>query len=190
MKNTLLIKSLLALLVAAPLFTACCNDDDDPTPDEDNEQITTVTYTLTPNGGGTPVFITYKDPDGDGGTAPTFTPTLLVLAPNTTYTGRLTLLDETKTPAQNISEEIREEADEHLFVFTPTPTLNLTITRTDRDSRNRELGLETRVVTTTPSVTNDVKSIKVVLRHQPGTKDGTPTPGDTDVEVNFPTEVR
>lgn len=189
MKNFLLTKSLLALLVAAPLFSACKDDNDDPTPDDDNEQITTVTYTLTPQGGGTPIAITYRDLDGDGGAAGTFTPATLTLAPNTTYTGALTLLDETKNPAENTTAEILEESDEHLFVFTPAG-VNLTVTATDRDKNNLPIGLASQAVTGAANASGTTGSLKITLRHQPGTKNGTATPGGTDVEVTFPTAVR
>ncbi|QNH64222.1 hypothetical protein H4317_17825 [Hymenobacter sediminicola] len=180
---------MLALLVAAPLFSACKDDNEDPKPDADNEQITTVIYTLTPQSGGAPLFIQYRDPDGDGGTPATITPATLTLVPNTTYTGSLTLLDETKTPAENITAEILEESDEHLFVFTPTG-VNLTIAATDKDKNNLPVGLSSQAVTGTANSTGTTGSLKITLRHQPGTKNGTATPGDTDVEVTFPTAVR
>lgn len=187
MKNYLFNKSLIGLLVAAPFFVGCDDDSDGPTPDESNEQITTVRYVLTPTSGGASITVQYRDPDGDGGTAPTIG--TLTLAPNTTYTGRLTLLDETKSPAEDITREIQDESDEHLFVFTPTGT-NVTVTITDRDAKNLPIGLQTQVVTGTANAAGSTGTLRVVLRHQPGTKDGTPTSGDTDVEVNFPTEVR
>lgn len=189
MKNTLLTKSLLALLVAAPLFSSCNDDNDEPTPDEDNEQITTVTYTLTPQGGGAPVAITYRDLDGDGGTPATITPATLVLAPNTTYTGALTLLDETKNPAENATAEILKESDEHLFVFAPAG-VNLAVTATDKDKNNLPIGLATQAVAGAANAAGTTGTLKITLRHQPGTKNGTATPGDTDVEVTFPTAVR
>ncbi|UOQ66631.1 hypothetical protein [Hymenobacter volaticus] len=182
--NSLFRATLLAFVAAAPLFSACNDDNDDPTPDDDNEQITTVTYKLTPTNGGAPVSVTYKDADGDGGTAPVIGS--LTLAANTTYTGELTLLDETKNPAVNTSAEILEEADKHLFVFEPAPANLMTVTRTDKDKNNLEIGLQTRLVTTTAAT----GTLKITLRHQPGTKNGTSAPGDTDVEVTFPTTVR
>ncbi|TGE26357.1 hypothetical protein [Hymenobacter metallicola] len=187
MKNILFSKSLFALLLAAPLLGACDKDNEEPTPDEDNEQITTVRYELTPVGGGTPVTVQYRDPDGDGGTAPTIG--TLTLAAGTTYTGKLVLLDETKNPVVVTSDEVKEEADEHLFFFEPS-NVNLTISRTDKDEKGLEVGLETRVVAGAANAATTTGTLKITLRHQPGAKNGTFAPGDTDVEVNFPTAVR
>lgn len=190
MKNPLLIKTLLALLVAAPLFSACKDDKDEPEPDDENEQITTVRYELTAPGSSTPITIQYRDPDGDGGQAPTITPATLVLAPNVTYTGKIVLLDETKTPASNISDEVKQEADEHIFFYVATGA-NLTVTRTDKDSKNLEVGLETTAATGAANAAGTTGNLKITLRHQPGgIKNGTFAPGDTDVEVNFPVAVR
>ncbi|GGG45602.1 hypothetical protein [Hymenobacter glacieicola] len=177
--------ALVALLTAAALFSACSKDNEDPTPDEDNEQITTVRYELTPAGGGSTITAQYRDVDGDGGAAPTITG--LTLAPNTTYTGKVVLLDETKNPAEDISAEVKQEADEHLLVYTLTGT-SVTITRTDKDKNNLEVGLESRLQTAAASAT--AGTLRITLRHQPGTKNGTATPGDTDVEVDFPITVR
>ncbi|MDF7814494.1 hypothetical protein [Hymenobacter sp. YC55] len=183
-KTSLFRTTLLAFVAAAPLFSACSDDNDDPTPDDDNEQITTVTYTLTPTNGGAPVSVTYKDADGDGGAAPVIGS--LTLAANTTYTGELTLLDETKNPVVNTSAEILNEADEHLFVFAPAPANLMQVTLTDKDKNNFPIGLKTQLVTSSAAT----GTLKITLRHQPGTKNGTATPGDTDVEVLFPTTVR
>jgi hypothetical protein len=190
MQNPVFLRpTFLALLTSATVFSACKKDNDDPTPDDENEQITTVTYTLTPQSGGTPLTIQYRDPDGDGGQPGVITPATLVLAPNTTYTGTLALLDETKTPAENTTAEILEKADEHLFVFTPS-NVNLTVTATDKDKNNLPIGLATQAVTGAANATGTTGSLKVVLRHQPNSKNGTATPGSTDVEVDFPTTVR
>ncbi|MBT9393122.1 hypothetical protein KLP40_08095 [Hymenobacter sp. NST-14] len=181
--------ALLALLASASVLSACKKDNDDPTPDEDNEQITTLRYELTPVGGGTTLTAQYRDVDGDGGTPATITPATLVLAPNTTYTGKIVLLDETKNPAEDISAEVQEEDDEHLFVF-QTSGVNLTVSAADRDKNNLPVGLATQAVTGAANATGTTGTLKITLRHQPGTKDGTATPGDTDVEVTFPTAVR
>ena len=179
---------LAALLLATPLlFASCEKDTEDPEPDEDNEQITTVSYVLTPTtGSGAALTATWRDTDGTGGNAPTIS--ALGLKPNTTYTGNIILLDETKNPVVVTSDEVAKEKDEHLFFYEPTPAGLLSITRTDRDSKNLEVGLTTRLVTTAAGT----GTLKITLRHQPGAgvKNGTFAPGDTDVEVTFPVTVQ
>ncbi len=176
---------LAAVLLATPFIFSACSDDKDPVPAEENEQITTVTYVLTPTtGGGSATTVTWRDVDGTGGNAPVIG--TLTLRPNTTYTGAITLLDETKTPVENITEEVEEESDEHLFIYQGTPASLLNITRTDRDAKNLEVGITTQVVTTAAGT----GTLKITLRHQPGSKDGSATPGDTDVEVTFPVTVQ
>ncbi|WP_426058373.1 hypothetical protein [Hymenobacter sp. B1770] len=176
---------LAALLLAFPLAFSACKKDKDPEPEEDNEQITTVTYVLTPTtaGAGT-ATVTWRDLDGAGGNAPTIG--TLNLRANTTYTGAITLLDETKTPVTDITKEVAEESDEHLFIYQGTPASLLNITRTDRDKKNLEIGLTTQVITNAAGT----GTLKITLRHQPGSKNGSETPGDTDVEVTFPVTVQ
>ncbi|KUG06198.1 hypothetical protein [Solirubrum puertoriconensis] len=183
MKTTLFRPYLAAVLLAAPLLAGCGNDDD-PEPDDENELITTVRYTLTPSSGGQAVTVEWKDLDGAGGNAPTIGS--LRLAPNTTYTGAVTFLDESKNPASNITTEVQAENDEHLVVYTATPANLLTVTRTDRDKNNLEVGLATRVQTTAAAT----GTLRIVLRHQPGTKNGQADQGSTDAEVTFPVTVQ
>ena len=177
----------LALLLAAPLaFTECSKKD--PEPEEDNELITTVIYALTPATGSTApaATITWEDLDGAGGAAPVITGGPLTLRANTTYTGTVTLLDKTKTPAANITDEVAKEKEDHLFIYEPTPANLVTVTRTDRDAKNLEVGLTTRVATTAAAT----GTLKITLRHQPGTKDGTAGPGDVDVAATVPLVVQ
>ena len=183
-------KPLLALLLAAPLVFTACKKDDEPEPEEDNELITTVTYALTPAAGSTApaATITWDDLDGAGGAAPVITGGPLALRAGTTYTGTITLLDKTKNPVANVTDEVAKEKDEHLFFYDPTPANLVTVTRTDLDSKGLQVGLTTRVVTTTAAT----GTLKITLRHQPGAgvKNGTFAPGDTDVEATVPVTVQ
>ncbi|GAA4378536.1 hypothetical protein [Hymenobacter koreensis] len=185
MKNSLFRPFLSALLLATPLMLASCDDDkNEPEPEEEEELITTVRYTLTPSGGGPAVTAEYKDLDGSGGNAPTVG--TLRLVPNTTYTGTVVFLNETKNPAEDITAEVAAEKDEHLVVYEPNPVGLLTITRTDRDSRNLEVGLATTLRANAAAT----GSLKITLRHQPGTKNGTAGPGSSDVEATIPVTVQ
>ena len=179
---------LLCLLIPVALFTAC--DDDDPEIDNEEEVITTLIYTLTPDGGGAPVVMTFRDLDGDGGNAPTITGG--TLQNNTNYSGALTLTNETETPAEDITAEVRTEDDEHQFFFSVSNDI-LTVTYGDMDGNSNPLGLVTTVATTNTGNTD----MTIVLRHEPdksaaGVADGdiTNAGGETDIEVTFPVVVQ
>ena len=107
-------KNLLFCGLVMTLFFVACDKDDPVVPNEE-ELITTVNYTLTPATGGAAIVMTFTDLDGDGGNAPTIVGG--TLAANTLYNGTLELLNETETPAEDITEEIEEEDDEHQFFF-------------------------------------------------------------------------
>ena len=57
---------LLSLLFVATLAFVSCNNNDDPEPVNEEEVITRLVATLTPQGMGTVVTLTSSDPDGDG----------------------------------------------------------------------------------------------------------------------------
>ena len=99
--------------ILASLFIAC--EKDDPIIPNEEELITTLEYTLKPEGGGDDILFSFKDIDGDGGDEPIILTS--PLAANTTYTGTLNLLNESETPAESITEEILEEDEDHQFFF-------------------------------------------------------------------------
>ncbi|MFD2246897.1 hypothetical protein [Pontibacter ruber] len=176
----------ILLMGAMAATTTACDDDDEPAAESEQEMITTVTLSLVPSGKGQSVTATWKDADGiTGSQQPTID--VLNLAPNTTYTGTLTILDESKTPAANISQEVEAEGDEHELFYTTTVP-GVTIATTDVDKNNRPLGLKT-TVTTTATGTGEVR---ILLKHQPGQKGATsdPNKGETDIDVKFNTVVQ
>ncbi|WP_337042761.1 hypothetical protein [Emticicia sp. 17c] len=174
---------LLGSLTLGMLFsmTACKKESVDV--EEENEIITTVKLNFT--AGGTTQSFVFNDPDGDGGNAPLKFDNISLKA-NTTYTLTVELMDESKNPAQDITKEVQTESDEHLFVFTPSPSNLLTYTYGDKDARNLPIGLTGTVKTGAAGS----GKLKVQLRHQPpingkDVKDGTPTPGSDDVNLDF-----
>jgi hypothetical protein len=173
--------TLLSLVLSISVFISSCKKDSVEAADE-NELITTVKLNFTANGS-TQTFV-YSDPDGDGGKAPTIDN--INLKANTTYTMIIEILDESKTPISNITNEISTKKDEHLFVYTPSSANLLTYSYGDKDSRNLNVGL-TGSVKTGAMATG---KLKVQLRHQPPingnpTKDGTVTPGSDDINLDF-----
>lgn len=186
-KNSLWISSVSIVLLITGLYS-CKKDEQKPndTPSaiqNEEELITTFTITLTDAVGVEPtVEATFRDTDGEGGNTPT-TFDYIVLQSNTTYNATITLLNESVAPAENISEEVHEEGDEHIFCFEPTNS-NVTITRTDSDG-TYGIGL------TSDWTTGDASSgtVLISLKHQPGVKNGTCEPGETDIELLFNVEV-
>nr|WP_295926962.1 hypothetical protein [uncultured Dyadobacter sp.] len=166
-------------------FVQCKDSGDEVEPDDENELITSVTLKFTEQGTSNVSTFSYKDADGDGGNAPTKFDTI-ALKPNTTYTLAIALLDESKSPVDDITKEVEEESDEHLFVYTPSPAALLTYTYGDKDKNNFPIGLTGKAVT---GAAGDGK-LKVQLRHQPGAKNGTPTPGSDDVNLDFILKVK
>lgn len=181
-KNRLIWLSCIVLLVGA-----CSKDEQNVAPTDDNEAITTATLTLTNKATPTEsVTATIESLN----TTPDFSKATLNLKANTTYTGVIILLDKTKTPVLDATTEIKEKANEHLFVYTPTPSNLLTVTLTDRDTNPSPgpypIGLATEVKT---GAVGSGK-LNVVLRHQPNAKNGTATPGSSDLDTDFAVAVR
>jgi|ADGO01.1.fsa_nt_gi hypothetical protein len=85
--------------------------------------ITKVTLTFRPLGLGLPVIATATDPDGEG-VQDLIVDGPIELTPGTSYSLTIELFNELadpNDPAYNITQEVLEEADEHMF-FSPGPT--------------------------------------------------------------------
>ncbi|QDK79970.1 hypothetical protein EXU85_15670 [Spirosoma sp. KCTC 42546] len=173
---------LIWLVSVVVLAGACTKDEQNVAPTDDNEAITTATLTLTNKA--TPTESITATIENLNTTAD-FSKATLNLKANTTYTGVIGLLDKTKTPVLDATEEIKEKANEHLFVYTPTPSNLLTVTLTDKDTNPSPgpypIGLTTEIKTGAAGS----GKLKVVLRHQPNAKNGTPTPGSSDLDTDF-----
>jgi len=132
------------------------------------------------------VTLTFTDLDGEGGMDGIYDVSGPLTA-NARYTGDMRLLNATESPAENITEEVEDEGDEHEFFY--LNTAGLTITKTDVDDDGNPVGLKT-LVTTGDAATG---TITAILKHEP-TKpnDGTTADagGSTDVEVSFSIEVQ
>lgn len=183
---------ILAAAAASILFMGSCKKDTpaDPVIPNEEEVITTLTYTLTPANGDSAVVLTFQDLDGDGGNDPIITGG--TLNANTVYSGELTLLNELETPAGNITEEIEEEALAHQFFFQPT-SVDATVTYADMDSNGNPIGLSTALSSGAASS----GTITIILRHEPskdaaGVSSGdiTNAGGETDIEVTFDLDVQ
>lgn len=173
----------IAFTVFALAAIISCKNDDDTVPEVINEEevITTVALTLTP-ANGTPVILTTRDLDGDGPNPPVTT-VVGTFAENTDYTGAIVFLNETETPVEDITTEVREEADEHQVFYTVSAGLNITTAYNDADGDGNPLGLAI-TITTGAASTGD---LTVTLRHEPmKPNDGlNDAGGETDISTTF-----
>ncbi len=181
-KNTIK-KSVLALfvLISASLFIGCSDDDDPPAPVNEEEVITTMNITLATTGA-TAITLQSQDLDGDGPNAPTISVSGDLTA-NTTYTGTIELLNETESPAENITTEVKAEADEHQFLFVSTGAISQT-GYADQDGNGNPIGIDFTLVTADAGSA----TLQVVLRHEPKKpNDGTlaDAGGETDITQTF-----
>ena len=170
--------SMYALLAIAMLG---CSDDDTPDVINEEEVITTVILTLTPESGDQ-VVLTTQDLDGDGPDEPV---TIITgsFNENTQYQGAVRFLNETETPAEEITNEVIEEADEHQVFYTVSNGLNITTTYQDEDSNGNPLGVS--IILETGAVSEG--NLIVTLRHEPvKPNDGLDSAGgETDITTTF-----
>lgn len=173
-----------ACIVGAAVLLSSCKKDDPDIPNEE-EVITTLQFLLTPVGGGTDKTLVFTDLDGDGGNAPVITAD--DLEAGTTYMAEIVLLNETESPAEIISEEVLDEAEEHQFFFISTVP-DLAVTYDDADANGNPIGLACTVQTGAVGS----GSLTIILRHEPdkdapGVSGGNPdnAGGETDIEVTF-----
>jgi hypothetical protein len=191
-------KILSLLILCLGLVTiSSCNKDDDPVKEDAPELITQVVFTFTPQTGST-VIVTATDPDGAGADDLEVDGPASLVA-NMPYTLTITLYNTLVGPNEDgydITEEILQESDEHLFFYSWTnnifsnPTGNGNIDNRadlvnyeDQDSNNFPLGLETYWIPAA-ATTGD---LRVLLKHQPGIKSASSTAvdGETDLDITI-----
>ncbi len=164
------------------MAVSCSSDDNDPEEVLEQEVITTMTITLTPSEGAA-VTLQSRDLDGDGPNVPEINVSG-PLTPGETYTGTIVLLNETESPAEDITLEVTEKADEHQFFYGVSGGLDVTTEYTSFDSDQNPLG--TAFSITTGEVSSG--SVLFTLRHEPKKpNDGSlaDAGGETDIAVSF-----
>jgi hypothetical protein len=193
--------------VASLAMSAACGGDDDGGSENENEVFTTVSLSFAPASGGTAITAAFDDADGDGGAAPVIDP--INLSNGATYTVTVRFQNKLETPPEEITDEVRDESDEHQIFFTGTavngPASNhagapLTHSYADTDASGNPIGLSNAIVAATGT-----GELTLTLRHLPPVNDVAvktanlatevrdsgfaSLPGSTDVQVNFPVTV-
>lgn len=177
-KTTPFTKASLAAMSFMALGLLSCEKEDEKDHHHEEEVITAVQIAVIPEVGSDTTFVKWSDIDGDGGNAPVID--TLILNKTSNYTFNLQFLHETETESEDLTEEIKEEANDHLVCsFSNTGLQNSTI---DTDSNGLPLGL-IQLVSADSATSGE---ITFQLKHQPEVKNGQCDVGATDIEVSFP----
>jgi hypothetical protein len=178
------------VLVAASIFTltSCKKEEVIVSPPvAGNEFMTTVKLRFeNKSNPADTTWAVWRDLTPDDQNAPDTSGAIINLDKNKTYKVSVKILDETKSPAEDITEDIRERGNFHFFTFFTTGAIssNLSIVATDFDTNPTpfHIGLENEFTT---NGTVSTGRLEGVLRHQPNTKNGTFAPGNSDIDVFF-----
>lgn len=183
MKKIVIIVVLLALI--ATMFAACKKPDDPIVVEE--ELITTVKLNVTDSNNVTKTFI-YKVENGFGSTTQgNVQIDTIMLQPGYLYSYSIEVLNESENPAEDITEEILEERDEHLFLFSSSPATGAgALMQNDGSKDNNNLPFNQTGKLQTGGAGHGMLTIN--LMHAPTDKNGT-TPdasgGETDAQVTY-----
>ena len=205
------IKKTTQIIVTAWMLAACSKPEQSVAPFIGNETLTNVILKLVnqanPADSVKCEWYQLLSPTGTPLPADTLH-AFLNLKRNSVYTGYILILDSTQTPATDVSLEIYDRRNYHLFYYQPTPVaptnlvisdttanipgtptsptgpyLQLVVKRSDYDSNTPPLQVGLNTVWTTGAASSG--RLRVVLRHQPNAKNGTYSPGSSDLDVNY-----
>ncbi len=177
----------ISIIAAATLLFAACNKDpkNAPTPDE-QELITTLKINVSDSAGFNKSFV-YKVENGFG-SGGTIVIDTMKLSPNKSYWASLTVLNEKAIPTEDITTEIIEKSEEHLFVFESKPASgagSISITEGNKDNKGLAFNQSFKINTDAKGNGN----FQVILLHAPTDKNGTnqaTAGGETDLDASFP----
>ena len=182
-----------ALALGLALTTSACDSTEPDDGGGEQEFITGVTITMTNAAVASDVVtLTATDADGDGGGI-VFSPARATLRPGATYTATVRLVDAVNNTV--VSDEIAEEAEDHLFRYTFTPAAAGTVTVTDRESQyaanavgsDLPVGLAFRVTTAAGATGQATLNATLFHFEDPATKSSaTATSDERDLDIDFP----
>lgn len=189
------------VIALAVLLLAFGCEVEDPVREDVPELITKVTLTFTP-AVGDPVVVTATDPDGEG-VQDVQVDSEIKLEPMKSYSLSLTLangLVNPSDPQYDVTKEVEEEGDEHIFFFSWTNDIfsdplgngNIdsranAVNYDDQDVNGLPVGLET-FWTAGVASSGD---FRIMLKHQPDLKSATSESGvgETDLDLTFTARV-
>lgn len=179
------IKTLVVILATATIFQSCKKSETVVSPPlPGNEFLTTVQLVVTNSTN--PADVQTRSVKQLPGAAVDYSNASLTLKKNSVYNVSVKFLDESKSPAGNVTDDIYTRRNYHLICFAVTGVA-LTVQRTDKDTNTPALEVGLQDIFTTGAVGSG--TLNVQLRHQPNAKNGDCAPGSTDADTDFPVTI-
>ena len=173
----------ISIFLASALMQSCKEPTTSPEPTAEQEKITTVKLEFKDTANGQFLNYYFRDMDMEGPKPPSQLDTI-ILNTNTTYLVSTKFINEANPNGIiNVTSEVKAEEKHHIVCYSTTNSS--IIIRTDSDGIY-PLGLETKWFNGSAST----GKLSIILKHQPGMKDGSCDLGSTDVQVDFPLIVR
>lgn len=178
-------------LISLSMAAISCSDDDVPPEENEEEVIDKVSLIFTRTDITEPP-LKFEGIDPDGEATDPFELDEIILKAGALY--ELEIILENTTSNENITEEVKEEGEEHQLFFSwtegvfsdPSGTGNIgssgTVNYIDQDDSGNPIGLST---TWTTSQSAETGEFRVVLKHQPDIKSATSTSGDGETDIDI-----
>ncbi|MCB0599831.1 MAG: type 1 periplasmic binding fold superfamily protein [Saprospiraceae bacterium] len=175
----------IALIFGILLLSHCKKDN--ARPEIPQETIDGLTLKLVASDNSDSTLLSFSDPDGDGGMDPVITGGSIKVS--TVYIGIVSFFNGTT----DVTESIRETAEDHQIFFSASSQLGLIFTYEDQDGDGRPVG----ILSSWTSYSKGSGLLRVSLIHQPdkaaqGVAQGNlnTAGGKTDIEVDFPITIK
>ena len=185
MKFFITIRSVIALGALALIMNGCAEEENPAIPPADDEHMppTTMVVVLKETGKSDSTKSLVRDTTLVKGKP--MVEDSLHIESGKTYAGYILLWNESVTPVEDATHEIKGEKNEHLFVFTATGNAigRFSITGLEKDDNGADFGL-----TFTASVSGSGSAfggLRIQLRHY-GSSPKNGTIFDTDIDQTFP----
>ncbi|MCB9251427.1 MAG: hypothetical protein H6605_03115 [Flavobacteriales bacterium] len=165
-------------------ITGCSKSSDPITTNSNNDFVTTIRLELRDSASGVQFNYYYRNPEGTKGNMPLQWDSMLLDTQRTYYTTVFYLNESNPNAIVNINTRILNNKKDYLICYNDSAT-GIDVIPVDTDD-NYPIGISTKWYTKNTAVGN----IDILLKHQPGIKNGDCSPGEIEESIRFNLKIR